>query len=66
LDAIQFKREAQLKIYEETRGKAHTEVIEYFRKQAEAGPLGEWWKLVKGPETPSGKPSKPGGTPTEG
>jgi hypothetical protein len=61
-DALAFKEQAQARIIAETRGMSHAEEIEYFRRSAEEGPMGEWWKRVKR-ETEArraaGKPSKP-------
>lgn len=46
-DCIAFKRQAQSEIYEATQLMSHEEQLEYFRKRAEEGALGEWWKSIK-------------------
>ena len=46
-DCIAFKRQAQAEIYEDIKNLSPDEELEYFRKQAETGPLGKWWKKVK-------------------
>ena len=45
-DAIEFKRQAQMRIHDEVHGKTHAELIEYFRERAEKGPLGDWWSTI--------------------
>ena len=47
-DCVQFKREAQARIYERIKGPSPEEEIEYFRSAALQGPLGGWWKAIKG------------------
>lgn len=47
-DCIEFKRQAQARIYERIRGLSPQEEIEYFRKAADEGPLAEWWRALKG------------------
>jgi hypothetical protein len=46
-DCIGFKRKAQAEIYQETKGLSPEEEIEYFRRRAAEGPLGEWWKTLE-------------------
>lgn len=46
-DCIAFKREAQRQIYEDTKHMTSEEQIEYFRKRAEEGSLGHWWRRVR-------------------
>ena len=46
-DCVAFKREAQQRIYEEIKELSAEEQIEYFRRKAEEGPLGDWWRKVK-------------------
>ncbi len=46
-DCIEFKRQAQARIYERIRDLSPEEEIEYFRKAADEGPLGEWWKSIR-------------------
>ena len=45
-DCLEFKRKAQVRIYEETRGMTAREQIDYFTQHAENGPLGAWWKKL--------------------
>jgi hypothetical protein len=49
-DCIEFKRHAQLKIYEQIRGMTHEQEQAYFTQQSEKGPLADWWRRVKKPE----------------
>lgn len=46
-DCIEFKRKAQEEIYEEIKEMSWEEEVAYFQREAEKGPLGEWWKKVK-------------------
>jgi len=46
-DCVEFKRKAQLRIYESIKDLSPSEEIEYFRKAAERGPLGAWWKTAR-------------------
>jgi hypothetical protein len=46
-DCIEFKRQAQAEIYEETKGLSPEEQIEYFRRRAADGPVGNWWKALE-------------------
>jgi len=46
-DCVEFKRQAQLEIYEKIKSLSPQEEIEYFRRRAEQGPLGNWWRKVK-------------------
>ena len=46
-DCVEFKRQAQARIYERIKGLSPEEEIEYFRKAADEGPLGEWWKSIE-------------------
>ena len=46
-DCIEFKRRAQMKIYEEIHGMTHEQERKYFEQQAERGPMGDWWKRMK-------------------
>ena len=46
-DCIEFKHQQQLRIYETIKDMTPDEQIQYFRTQAENGPLGEWWKKLK-------------------
>ena len=42
-DCVEFKRQAQEKIYEEIKDLSIAEQLEYFRRKAASGPLGSWW-----------------------
>ena len=46
-DCVQFKRQAQARIYERIKGLSPEEEIEYFQSAAAKGPLADWWKAVK-------------------
>ena len=46
-DCVEFKRNAQRRIYEEIKDLSVAEQIAYFRRKAEEGPLGQWWRQVK-------------------
>jgi hypothetical protein len=46
-DCVEFKRQSQMKIYEEIRGMTHDQERAYFEEQAERGPMGDWWKRMK-------------------
>ncbi len=42
-DCLEFKRSAQLSIYEEIKGLSREDQLSYFHRRAETGPLGAWW-----------------------
>lgn len=46
-DCVEFKRQAQARIYERIKDLSPEEEIDYFRKAAEEGPLGEAWKAAR-------------------
>lgn len=46
-DCVEFKRRAQARIYERIKNLRPEEEIEYFRKAAEQGPLGDCWRAVQ-------------------
>lgn len=46
-DCLAFKRQAQAEIYEAIRDLPVPQQIEYLRRRAESGALGDWWKSVK-------------------
>jgi len=46
-DCVGFKRKVQAQIYEEIKGLSPEEEIEYFRRRAADGPLGQWWKALE-------------------
>ncbi len=43
-DCIAMKREAQSRIYEETKDMTHEQQIEYFRAAVQEGQFREWWE----------------------
>jgi hypothetical protein len=45
-DCIAFKRQAQSKVYEETKNLTLEDQVAYFRKRANSGSLGKWWKRL--------------------
>ena len=51
-DCVEFKRSAQARIYEEIKNLSPEEEIAYFRKAAQTGLLGEWWKALERPSRP--------------
>ena len=46
INCVTLKRRAQEKIFAETKTMSPAEQIKYFRKRAQMGPLGAWWKKV--------------------
>ena len=46
-DCLAYKRRVQAQIYEEIKNLSPTEEIAYFRKRAEEGELGLWWRKIK-------------------
>ncbi|HMD95939.1 MAG TPA: hypothetical protein VKM93_01220 [Terriglobia bacterium] len=46
-DCVGFKRKVQAEIYREIKGLSPEEEIEYFRRKAAEGPLGQWWKALE-------------------
>jgi len=52
-DCVAFKRQAQSRIYEQIKGLSPEEEIEYFRRAADEGPLGNWWKKLR--RSPTGE-----------
>lgn len=46
-DCVEFKRQAQARIYQRIKDLSPEEEIDYFRKAAEQGPLGESWKAAR-------------------
>ena len=46
-DCIEYKRRVQAEIYDEIRDLSHGQQVEYFRRRAEEGALGNWWRSVK-------------------
>ncbi len=52
-DCVAFKRGVQRKVYEETKNLTLAAQVVYFRKKANSGALGKWWKRL-----PSASPSQ--------
>lgn len=46
-DCIEFKRQAQARIYDQIKDLSPQQEIEYFRRAAEEGPLGDSWKVAR-------------------
>jgi len=46
-DCVEFKREAQTRIYERIKDLSPEEEISYFRKAAEGAVLGEAWNAAR-------------------
>ena len=51
-DCVAFKRQAQARIYEETRAMTSDEQAAYFRQRAQSGSLGAWWKRLSATSKP--------------
>jgi transcriptional regulator of acetoin/glycerol metabolism len=51
-DCVEFKRSAQLAIYEDIQGMTHEQERAYFERQAERSPVADWWKRVKAAQRP--------------
>jgi hypothetical protein len=51
-DCVEFKRRAQVEIYEQIQDMTHEQERAYFEQQAERGPLGERWKQIKAAHRP--------------
>jgi hypothetical protein len=49
---VEFKRRAQLDIYEDIQGMTHEQERAYFERQTERGPIADWWKRIKAAEHP--------------
>ena len=49
-DCIEFKRRAQERIYEETKGMTREQEIQYFRRAVENGPFADLVKRLKAKE----------------
>lgn len=46
-DCVESKRQAQERIYEETKGMSHQEEIAYFEHNAMSGPFGNLWRQIR-------------------
>jgi hypothetical protein len=45
-DCVKMKHRIQAKIYQEIKHLTREEELEYWRKGAEHGPWGDWWKQI--------------------
>lgn len=59
-DRVEFKRQAQARIYERIKDLSPEDEIDYFRKAAEEGLLGEAWKAARD-QAQHGRPAATGG-----
>jgi len=46
IDCVALKRRAQAKIHADTKGMSVADQIAYFRRRAQLGAMGAWWKQV--------------------
>lgn len=46
-DCVESKRQAQERIYEETKGMSHEEELAYFERNAMSGPFGNLWRQMR-------------------
>jgi hypothetical protein len=46
-DCLEYKRRAQSEIYDAIRHLSRPEQVKYFKRRAEEGLLGNWWKSVR-------------------
>ena len=46
LDCVAMKRRIQAKIYAEIKDMTREQELEYWRKGAERGPWGDWWRKI--------------------
>ena len=46
IDCVALKRQAQAKIYADTKDMSASEQIDYFHRRAVSSALGAWWKQV--------------------
>ena len=58
-DCVAFKRQAQARIYANTKGLGPDEEIAYFRRAADEGPLGDWWRSLAPSDDESAKAKGP-------
>jgi hypothetical protein len=52
-DCVEMKRKIQAQIYEEIKGLTQAEELAYWRKSADEGPWGDWWREVHERARPS-------------
>jgi hypothetical protein len=48
-DCIEFKRQAQARVYAAIKDLSPEQEIEHFRRAAAQGPLGIWWRSIRNP-----------------
>ena len=48
-DCVEFKRQAQVRVYGAIKDLSPEQEIEYFRRAAVQGPLGTWWRSLRQP-----------------
>jgi hypothetical protein len=58
-DCLEFKRRAQAKIYADTKDMTHEEELAYYRRRANEGWIGEWWRSIKGESVVRETPTEP-------
>jgi hypothetical protein len=46
-DCVEFKRQAQERLYEETRGMTEEERAAYIQREIENSPLADFWRRVE-------------------
>ena len=46
-DTVEMKRHAQAELYEETKDMSPEETREFYKRRAESGPLGKFWKSIQ-------------------
>jgi len=46
-DCLAYKQRVQSEIYQEIKDMSFEQEQGYFRRRAEEGPLGQWWKRIK-------------------
>ena len=48
-DCVEFKRQAQVRVYGAVKDLSPEQEIEYFRRAAVQSPLGPWWRSLRKP-----------------
>ncbi len=46
-DCLEFKRQVQEKLYEDTKQLSHEEELKHYKNSVEKGPFAELWKKLK-------------------
>lgn len=52
-DCVEFKRQAQVRVYEAIKDLSPEQEIDHFRRAAVQGPLGNWWRSLRKPASAS-------------